>query len=266
MFRTLKHVAVSFIILIAVWQTAVTVSQVNPALFPSPHNVVSAFLELCSTGLRGSTSNKNLFGHIGVSMVRFFLGYLTAAVSGVIFGLVLGIFPKIFAYINPLLQMIRPIASIAWLPFIVLWFGIGDLPAVIIIFIAGFFPVLLSTVAAVKHVDATYLKVAQNFGISRGKSLVKIIFPAVFPQIMNSLHLALGTSWIFLVSGEMVGAQSGLGFLVMDAKNCIRSDALLAVMITIGVIGFLLDTAMNSLEKWVRSRFGLGVTANAGKA
>lgn len=263
MWKSVKHILVSFVVVIAIWQTAVTVSHINPTLFPSPLKVVSAFQELCTEGLKGSTSDINLPGHIGVSMVRFFIGYLSAVVSAVVLGLLFGIFPKVFAYINPLVQLIRPIAPVAWLPFIVLWFGIGDLPAIVIIFIAGFFPILLSTVTAVNHIDATYLKVAKNFGISKGKSVVKIIFPAIFPQIMNSLHLALGTSWIFLVSGEMVGAQSGLGFLVMDTKNCLRSDALLATMITIGVIGLLLDAGIKYLEKWIGIHFGLGVTSSA---
>lgn len=266
MLKVLKNIVISFVVLVAVWQLAVTVTNVNAALFPSPLKVVFAFQELCTSGLKGSTSDMTLFGHIGVSMVRFIIGYLVAVVLGVVLGLLFGIFPKVFAYVNPVVQIIRPVAPVAWLPFIVLWFGIGDLPAVVIIFIAGFFPILLSTVAAVNHIDPTYLKVAQNFGISKGKSLIKIIFPAVFPQIMNSLHLALGTSWIFLVSGEMVGSQSGLGFLVMDAKNCIRSDALLATMITIGVMGLLLDAVMKGLEKWVMVQFGLGVTAGAKKA
>ncbi len=259
--KSLRNIIVSFVVLIIIWQAAVTVSHVNPILFPSPLKVVSAFQELSVDGLKGSTSNMNLSGHIGVSMIRFIIGYLSAAVSAVVLGLLFGIFPKVFAYVNPVVQLIRPIAPVAWLPFIVLWFGIGNLPAIVIIFIAGFFPILLSTVSAVQHIDVTYLKVAENFGITKGQSILKIIFPAIFPQIMNSLRLALGTSWIFLVSGEMVGAQSGLGFLVMDAKNCIRSDALLAIMITIGVIGLLLDTGIKYLEKWICSSFGLRVIA-----
>ena len=130
--------------------------------------------------------------------------------------------PKVFQFINPILQIIRPIAPVAFLPFIVFWFGIGDVPAIVIIFIAGFFPILLSVVAAVQHVDGIYYKIANSFGVGKVKTLFGIVFPAIFTQIANALRLALGTSWIFLVSGEMVGAQSGLGFLIMDSKNCMR--------------------------------------------
>ncbi len=176
---------------------------------------------------------------------------LCRLVTAVAAGLLLGWFFRVFSYINPIVQLVRPIAPVAWMPFIVLWFGIGDAPAVAIIFLAGFFPVLLSTVAAVEHMEPVYRKVARNFGLSQAQTLYKVVFPAAFPQIMNSLRLALGTAWIFLVSGEMVGAQSGLGFLIMDAKNCLRSDALLATMITIGIIGLLLDWGIRRMEKFV---------------
>ena len=137
--------------------------------------------------------------------------------------------------------------------------GIGDLPAIIIIFIAGFFTVLLSTVSAVKKIDKVYLKVSENFGLSRWQRLSKVVFPAAFPASASSLHIALGTCWIFLVSGEMVGSQTGLGFLVMDAKNCLRADALIAVIITIGIIGFVPDVLVSAFEHKVKELWGLGI-------
>ena len=105
--------------------------------------------------------------------------------------------------------------------------------------------------------DETYLKVASNYGISRLKTVFSIILPAVFPQIANSLHIALGTSWIFLVSGEMVGTQSGLGYMIIDARNNLRTDILLATMIVIGVIGFILDYLIGKFEKKVLSYYGI---------
>ena len=140
------------------------------------------------------------------------------------------------------------------MPFIVLWFGIGNIPAIVIIFIAGFFPIVLSTASAIQNLDPIYHKVAQNFGLKKGIYVIKIALPAALTQIITSLRLALGTSWIFLVSGEMVGSQSGLGFLVMDSKNCLRPDALLAVIIVIGVIGLLLDTLIRLIEGEIACR------------
>lgn len=257
--KTLKRVAISFASALALWQLACMVLDVNENLLPSPLQAWRAFEELCTVGLQGSTSDATLFVHIGDSMWRFVVGYLASTVVGVSLGLLLGQSQRAFGYVNPVVQVIRPIAPIAWLPFIVLLIGIGDLPAIIIIFIAGFFTVMLSTVSAVKKIDKVYLKVSANFGLSRWQRLIKVVFPAAFPSIASSLHIALGTCWIFLVSGEMVGSQTGLGFLVMDAKNCLRADALIAVIITIGVIGFLLDVLISAFEHKVRDLWGLGI-------
>ena len=171
-------------------------------------------------------------------------------------GLVLGWYRGVWAYLNPIAQVLRPISPMAWLPFIVLIFGIGEMPALVIIFIAAFFPVLLATVAAVHDIAPVYLKVAQNFGIRQPALLAKIVFPAVFPRIATGLHLALGTAWVFLVAGEMVGAQSGLGFLIIDARNNLRADLLMAAIITIGALGLLLDGGVTLVERAVSRRFG----------
>lgn len=246
--KHIKHGIVTFVAVGIIWQIMILIFKINPALFPSPKGVAEAFWELVTVGLRGSTSNLPLISHISISLIRFFIGYLVAAAAGISIGLLLGSFPTLFSYVNPLFQLLRPVAPVAWMPFIVLWFGIGNIPAVVIIFIAGFFPIVLSTASAIQNLDPIYHKVAQNFGLKKGVYMIKIALPAAMSQVITSLRLALGTSWIFLVSGEMVGAQSGLGFLVMDSKNCLRPDALLAVIIVIGVIGLLLDTLIRLIE------------------
>ena len=243
--KSIKNGIISFIVIIVIWQATVRLMNVNSALFPAPTDVWKAFIELTEHGLKGSTSNLSLISHISISLIRFFIGYLIAVILGISFGMFLGNFPAVFSYVNPLIQLIRPIAPVAWMPFIVLWFGIGNIPAIVIIFIAGFFPILLSTVSAIQNLDPIYQKVSQNFGIVKGNYMIKIELPAIMSHIFTSLRLALGTSWIFLFSGEMVGAQSGLGFLVMDCKNCLRPDALMDVILVIGCIGLLLDTLIS---------------------
>ena len=222
-----------------------------------------AFGELWTTGLAGGSSALPLPVHIGVSLGRFAAGYALAAVCGIGLGLLFGLFPGVFDYANPVVQLLRPIAPVAWMPFIVLWFGIGDAPAVAIIFIAGFFPVLLATARAVGQIAPIYWQVADNFGMNGWQKITKIVCPAAFPQIMASLQATIGTAWIFLVSGEMIGAQSGLGFLIMDCKNAIRSDVLLAVMMVIGVIGLILNKAVAAIEKRVQAHWGAGSGGNA---
>jgi NitT/TauT family transport system permease protein len=245
---SVKNIVVSIAILIGIWEIAYLISDYSSALFPSPFQAFQALIEMVKDG--------TLFTNIATSMYRFAFGYITAIVAAVILGLILGRVPKVFQYINPIVQLIRPISPTAWMPFIVLLFGIGDVPAIVIIFIAAFFPVLLSTVSAVGAIDPIYLKVSKNFGIKQPQLMWKVIFPAAFPQIANGIHLALGTAWIFLVAGEMVGAQSGLGYQIIDARNNIRADILLATILVIGLIGLLLDTLLKVIEKRILKSWG----------
>lgn len=233
---------------LVLWQTAVVLGNVNEALFPSPLSVAGAFAEILADG--------TLAMGVATSLVRFAVGYLAAIVAGIAGGLLLGSSRLAFSLAFPLVQMVRPIAPVAWMPFVVLLVGIGDAPAIVIIFLAAFFPILVTTTRAVRHVPPVYLKVAANYGMSPLATLFRITLPAVFPQIAGSLHIALGTAWIFLVSGEMVGAQSGLGYMIIDARNNLRVDILLAVMVVIGLIGLLLDTLIGGFERRVMELWG----------
>ena len=245
----LGYIAASFALLIVLWWGAAALSGVSEALFPTPAGALAGLWEIISDG--------SLTEHIMFSMYRFFAGFLTAVAAAVILGLLFGWFTPLWRLANPVVQLLRPISPIAWMPFIVLAFGIGDIPAIVIIFIAAFFPVFLSTVAGVRSVPEIYLKVADNFGVGRIEIFWKIIFPAAFSQIVSGVHLALGTAWVFLVCGEMVGAQSGLGYLIIDARNNLRNDILAADIAVIGLIGFLLNAGIELIEKRFLQRWGL---------
>lgn len=245
---SIKNSIISVAVLILIWQILFSVSSYDKALFPSPKMAFEALIEMFKNGI--------LLENIRTSMYRFATGYISSVVIAVIIGLILGRLPKVFQYVNPALQLLRPISPTAWLPFIVLLFGIGDIPAIVIIFIAAFFPVLLSTVGAVGNIDPIYLKVSKNFGVRQPQLTWKVILPAAFPQIANGIHLALGTAWIFLVAGEMVGAQSGLGYQIIDARNNIRADILLATIFVIGIIGILLDGFLKLIEKQIFKAWG----------
>lgn len=245
-----RYVVVSILILIALWQILFWVSDYSEALFPSPFMAFEALIEMIASG--------QLLTSILTSMSRFIIGYGLSVIAAVLLGLLLGSLPEVFKYINPTLQLLRPISPTAWMPFVVLLFGIGDVPAVVIIFIAAFFPVLLSTVAAVSNVPAIYYKVADNFGVKQPLLTWKIVFPAAFPGIANAIHLALGSAWIFLVAGEMVGAQSGLGYQIIDARNNVRADILLATIFVIGIIGLALDFLLGQVEKLILKSWGGG--------
>ena len=239
-FSQLWTILVSVTLLLALWAGIVRFSDISPALLPSPFVVLKAIAELCRDG--------TLRQNITDSLWRFAVGYVLAISTGTLLGILVGWYRVLFDYLNPILQFLRPIAPVAWMPFIVLFWGIGDLPAIVIIFIAAFFPVLLTTARAVINLDPVYLKIVANYGVKSPSVLWKIVFPAVFPQIANSFHIALGSAWIFLVSGEMVGTQSGLGYMIVDARNNMRSDHLLAAMVLVGAIGLILDLLIARAE------------------
>lgn len=247
-YKNIIHVLIGFTILLVVWQAIIMTGRFDSALFPSPKQVWDGIVSLLNDGV--------LYEHFHVSVMRFLAGYLSAVVAAILLGLIFGRIQLLWNVIDPIVQLLRPVSPIAWSPFIVLWFGIGDMPAIVIIFIAAFFPVLLSTVSAVGKVDKTYLKVAQNLEIKGFQLLWKIIFPAAFPYIANGLHIAVGTAWIFLVAGEMVGTQSGLGYLIVDARNSLRLDLVMAGILLIGVAGLLLDKAVGLFEGWINRRWG----------
>ncbi len=248
--QTLRHLLGSAAVTIIIWQILCTVGGWNEALFPSPLRTLAGLGELIVSGV--------LAYDIAASLLRFAVGYLSSVLIALVLGLVLGWYSRVWAYLSPIAQVLRPVSPVAWLPFIVLFFGIGEAPAIAIIFLAAFFPVLLSTIAAVQKIEPVYLRVAQNFGIRQPQLFTKILLPAIFPQIATGLHLALGTAWVFLVAGEMVGAQSGLGFLIIDARNNLRADLLMAAILVIGVLGLLLDSAMGLAERRLYRRWGMG--------
>ena len=247
--KNVRHLIGAAAVTLLFWQAICAFGDWHEALFPSPLAAILGFGELIKDGV--------LFEDVAASLVRFAVGYLASVLLALAAGLILGWYSKVWAYLNPIAQVLRPVSPVAWLPFIVLFFGIGEAPAIVIIFLAAFFPVLLATVAAVQKLDPVYLKVAQNFGIKEPAVFTKIILPAIFPQIATGLHLALGTAWVFLVAGEMVGAQSGLGFLIIDARNNLRADLLMAPILTIGLLGLLLDSAMNLAERQLYRAWGI---------
>lgn len=245
----LINTLIGFSLLVIFWEGVVVSGRYDKSLLPSPLDVLAGMKELLLDG--------TLFTHIWVSLLRFLAGYLSAAAAGVVLGLFFGWFGRLWSIFDPIVQVLRPISPIAWFPFIVLFFGIGDIPAIVIIFIAAFYPILLSTVASVSRVDQTYLKVARNFGLKQPQIFSRVILPAAFPYIANGLHIALGSAWVFLVAGEMVGAQTGLGYLIIDARNNLRTDLVLAGIIFIGISGLLLDKLIKTLEKWVGKKWGV---------
>jgi len=243
-----RNMLIGVLLLLFIWQMIVYVGQYEEALLPDPLTVLHSLRNLIETG--------ELWIHVKASLLRFVTGYCIAAILAIFLGVILGRVEKLWAICDPIIQLLRPVSPVAWSPFIVLWFGIGDMPAIAIIFIASFFPIILSTVNGIRNVDQHYLKIAENLEFNKITLFKKVLFPSALPSIVNGLHIAVGTAWVFLVAGEMIGAQSGLGYLIVDARNMLDLDDVLAGIIVIGLLGYLLNRLITLLEIAVKKYSG----------
>ncbi len=233
--------------LLIAWHFSVRISGSD--LFPTPAQVGQGFLELAQKGL--------LVKYISASLFRVSWGFALAMLVGVPAGLVLGWYGTAFQAFNPVLQVLRPISPIAWIPIAILWFGVSDAAPVFLIFLASVFPITVSSIAAVQNMQPVYLRAAQNFGLSRGQLFRQVILRASLPQILTGIRIALGVAWLVVVAAEMIAVNSGLGYLIIDARNAgKRYDLVVAGMIMIGVIGLILDLLVRQLEKFDEVRWG----------
>jgi NitT/TauT family transport system permease protein len=229
------------------WGLAVRLSHSD--LFPTPGNVLRGIIELAQKGL--------LFKYIVASLFRVTWGFTLAVLIGVPVGLVLGWYSRAFQAFNPILQILRPISPIAWIPVAILWFGVSDAAPIFLIFLASVFPITVSAIAAVQNMQPVYLRAAQNFGLSRGELFRRVIFRASLPQIVTGIRIALGVAWLVVVAAEMIAVNSGLGYLIIDARNAgKRYDLVVAGMVMIGFIGLILDFLVRQLEKFDEVRWG----------
>lgn len=233
--------------LLIVWHVGVLLSGTE--IFPTPMGVVRGLGELYEKGL--------LFKYTRDSLTRVAMGYGLGVAIGLPIGLLMGWFPSVQALLNTLFQMLRPISPLAWIPVVIIIVGVNDTAPVILVFMASFFPIVVSTTTGVQNVPPMYIRGGSNFGLSTFAILRKVVLPAALPQILTGLRLALGVAWLVLVAAEMISVPSGLGYLVMDSRNAgQRYDLVIASMLLIGLIGLTLDTLMRRVEKLPSVRWG----------
>jgi NitT/TauT family transport system permease protein len=227
-------------LLLALWQIA---ASRNPGgLLPGPWAVLKGTGELLGNGL--------LPKYVVASLFRVTWGFLLAAALAIPLGLTIGWHRRAELAVNPLAQILRPISPLAWIPLAILWFGVGDVAAIFLIFVGCFFPMLLTAMSAVHNIPAVYLNAGQNFGLTTSQFFRRILYPATAPRLITGARITLGVAWLVVVAAEMISVNSGLGFLIVDARNAgNRYDLVVAGMAIIGVIGLLLDLAMRSLER-----------------
>src|SRR5947209_3576739 len=232
---------------LALWHLSVRWSGTK--VFPSPLDVERGMRELVHNGV--------LWRYALDSLRRVACGYGIAATVGVPAGLLLGWYPAAASVVNPAIQIMNPISPIAWIPVSIVLFGIGEVAASFLIFLASVFPIMVAAMNGVRNVPSIYRRAGRNFGLSRAKLIIRVVFPAALPQIIVGLRIALGIAWLVVVAAEMIAIDSGLGYLVIDARNSgKRYDLVVAAMILIGLIGLGLDTVFRSVEKLNSLRWG----------
>ncbi len=233
---------------VLVWQLAAQSGRLSPHVLPGPGQVLASFWELLVSGA--------LLKHAVASLFRVTAGFYLAAILGIPLGILLGRLKGARLLMNPMIQFLRPISPLAWIPMAMLWFGIGDPPAIFLIFLSSFFPLVVSTTIAVQRINPIYFQVAANFGLSRREIITKIVIPAIVPSIITSLRLTVTIAWLVVVAAEMIAVQSGLGYLILDARNALRMDYVMNGMIVIGLIGLLLDTLMRRMGEIDAAEWG----------
>lgn len=246
--RALRPV-LAFGLLVALWQALVSLGLLSGSAFPTPAQCLAGFRELVLDG--------RLFSYTVASLFRVTVGWYLAVLLAVPLGIAVGWKTALFDAVNPLLQFMRPISPLAWIPLAMIWFGIGDPPSVFLIFLAAFFPLAVSTMGAVANIKRLYVRAARNIGLT-GLSLMRhVVLPATLPSILVSLRISIGIAWLVVVAAEMIAVDSGLGFLIIDARNSLRLDLVVDGMISIGLIGIVLDQAIRRLERLPSLRWTL---------
>lgn len=230
----------AFVILLIWWLVA---PHVNPFILPSPQAVFSGAFDLLRSG--------ELFSDLSASTRRVVLGFCFSVVIGTPLGLAMALSPFLKGLVDPILQFLRPIPPIAWIPLTILWFGLGEGPAYALTAIASFFPIVLGTYFGASEIDSQHLAVARVVGASFPLRLRYVIWPATLPSILQSYRIGFGIAWMAVMAAEMVAAQSGLGHLIANGQNMVRTDLVFVGMMTIGLAGYLFDRAFVKLHSRV---------------
>ena len=235
-----------YIILLAViiifWQIQADRGNINPIVMPSPSGIVDRFVSLVKNGML----QRNLL----ISTTRVLKGYAISSVSALILGILIGLFPHFKRLTELIIQVLKPIPPISWIPLVILWFGIGEESKLFLIFIGGFFTILVNVVDGVRRIDVKLVELSEAMEIPRLTYIFRVVIPYAAPNIFTGLRVGLGQSWMCVVAAELVASSTGLGYMIMYARQFGQTDVVIVGMLMIGIIGKLMD----SLLQWVENR------------
>jgi len=233
---------------VALWEVFAVLNRsslylINPNLLPAPHEIITAGFEMAQTGV--------LWTDMSVSLARAVQGFALAAVLGVLWGLLTGYLPLFEDVTGPVIEVIRPIPPLAFLPMFIIWFGIGEPSKVLFIAFSCFFPIYLSTAQGVRFTDPVLIRAARSLGASRAQIFFHVILRAALPEIMTGLRLGFGMAFFVLVAAELIAADAGLGYRIQEARNQFRVEIMFLGAFLIGVLGFAIGTGLRWLQGYI---------------
>ncbi|WP_326557983.1 ABC transporter permease [Micromonospora sp. NBC_01796] len=242
--RRLLHAGAGLLVplaLLATWQAVVAAHVYAPAQLPPPYDVVLALRELLGRG--------ELWHHVAISTQRVLIGFVLGSGAGLALGGLVGLSAPVRVLLSPTVQALRAIPSLAWVPLLLLWLGIGETPKVVLVAIGAFFPVYTTVASALAHVDPHFIEVGRAYGRTGVRLLGTVLLPAATPPVLAGLRLAMAQSWLFLVAAELIASSMGLGFLLIDSQNTGRTDVILLAILMLALLGKLSDTLLALAER-----------------
>lgn len=247
-------------ILLFLWETLSRIGVISPHILPAPSQVLLRWIAYARP-YEPFDAGKTYYvawlfsGELPHDALATFLrvlgGFAIGAVLALPLGLLMGASAVIYNLFNPLIQILRPIPPIAYIPLAILWFGLGNPPAFFLISLGAFFPVLMNTISGVRHVDRLLIRAARNLGANGPVLFLRIILPAAMPYILTGLRVGIGVAFIVVIVAEMIAVNNGLGYRILEAREFLWSDKIIAGMISIGLLGLAIDTAMSRINQYL---------------
>ena len=239
--------AVTVVALVALWWLASHLRWLPPLFLPTPEVVFERLYESAT----GELTDAPLAEHFGWSMFRVFTAFIAACVTAIPIGVAMGVSRVLRGIFDPPIEFYRPLPPLAYLPLIVIWFGIDELSKILLIYLACFAPLAMSARAGVRSVSQEQIHAAYSMGATKYQVIWHVVVPAAMPEILTAMRIAIGFGWTTLVAAEMVAANKGLGQMVLNASNFLRTDIVIMGIIVIGVVAYLFDLLMRYVERVV---------------
>ena len=242
---SLRISVVTIAVLLLAWTVVTNAGWIKPLFLPSPQAVFQQFMEY----LTGAANDKPLWQHFVASMGRVFAAFALAVVTAVPVGIAMGMSRVARGIFDPPIEFYRPLPPLSYLPLIIIWFGIDELPKVLLIFLSCFAPLALAARSGMKSASQEQINAAYSMGASYSQIIRHVILPSALPEILVGMRIAIGFGWTTLVAAEMVAANVGLGQMVLNASNFLRTDIVIMGIVVIGVVAYLFDLLMRWVEK-----------------